>query len=385
MRDRIDNILGVIDEAAKRRITVFGDFCLDKYLYINPERNEPSKETGLIAYQAERKSLYPGVGGTVTNNLCALGAHVHCVGLVGDDGEGYELIKGLEQIGAQTGSMVISDKVMTSSYIKPMVGSASEPYAEINRIDIRNFSETPGELEEMLLTNLEQAVRDSEGLVVTDQFLELNYSVVTERIRRELADIARRYPEKFFFVDSRGFVDKYCGLTVKCNQFELPGIGQSKQLNEDYGQEKDWIASCARNDGDAGREVGPLSYLHWDAGVGRDGGGVDREAILEGGKRLLAVNGCSVVVTAGADGAYVFDGKSEEHIPAFRVSGPIDIVGAGDATNAGTILGLTLGLSLQDAVLLGMCVSSITIQQIGVTGTATIEQVKQQLNSALMI
>jgi sugar/nucleoside kinase (ribokinase family) len=65
------------------------------------------------------------------------------------------------------------------------------------------------------------------------------------------------------------------------------------------------------------------------------------------------------------------------------VEGPLDIVGAGDATNAGTMLGLTLGLTLPESVLLGGCVSSITIQQIGVTGTATIEQVKERLGEGV--
>jgi outer membrane murein-binding lipoprotein Lpp len=45
------------------------------------------------------------------------------------------------------------------------------------------------------------------------------------------------------------------------------------------------------------------------------------------------------------------------------------------------MLGLTLGLSLLESVLLGGCISSITIQQIGVTGTATVEQVKQRLKN----
>jgi len=331
-----DNILTVLDKAAERKITVFGDYCLDKYLYIDSSRNEPSLETGLTAYQVDRKGLYPGVGGTVVNNLCALGAGVCCVGLAGNDGEGYELLKGLEKTGAKTGLMVRSDEIMTSTYIKPMMGSEHEPYTEINRIDIRNFKKTSCELEEQLLINLNQAIKETEGVVVTDQFLELDYSVVTGRIRRELAEIAKCNTDKIFYADSRGFAGKYRNVIIKCNRFELPGADKS------------------------GDETG-------------------EDAILTLGAKLLSGNGRAVVVTAGVDGAYVFEGKEVTHIPAFLVQGPIDIVGAGDATNAGAILGLTLGLTLPDSILLGMCISSITIQQIGVTGTATIEQVKNRL------
>jgi len=333
---RIENILKVLDQIPDRSITVFGDFCLDKYLYINSTRNERSLETGRIAYQVERKNLFPGVGGTVTNNLRALGARVCCVGLVGDDGEGYELLKGLEKIGAETGLMVRSPDLMTGTYIKPMLGSDNEPYSEIDRIDIRNFKKTSNELEDLLLDSLEKALAVTEGVVVTDQFLESDYSVVTGRIRRELAELPRRYSNKVFYADSRGFIRDYRNIIVKCNQFELPGSDKS----------------CEKH---------------------------DKDAILKGGADLLSVNDCAVVVTSGANGAYIFEGDTVDFIPAFKVEDPIDIVGAGDATNAGVILGKTLGLSLPDSVLLGSCISSITIRQLGVTGTATIEQIKQQL------
>ena len=333
---RIKKILKVIDYAPDKTVTVFGDFCLDKYLYINSSRNEKSLETGLMAYQVENKKLLPGVGGTVANNLRALGVRTICIGLVGDDGEGYELLKGLKEIGAETDLMVHSNEVMTGTYIKPMLGSEDEPYSEINRMDIRNFKETSKELEDRLLENLKKALAFSEGVVITDQFLELNYSVVTERIRHELAELPKHYPNKLFYADSRGFADCYRNVIIKCNQLELPGANKTGTAH-------------------------------------------DEDAIIAGGKKLLSANGCAVVVTSGADGAYIFEGEAVTHIPAFRVEGPMDIVGAGDATNAGVIVGLALGLSLPDAVLLGSCISSITIQQIGVTGTATIEQIKQRL------
>ena len=331
-RKAVENILSVLDNASGRRVTVFGDFCLDKYLYINSKRDEKSLETGLTAYQVEKKALFPGVGGTVANNLRTLDVHVQCVGLSGNDGEGYELIKGLNDIGAETELMVRSDDIMTCTYIKPMRGSKDEPYNEINRFDIRNFKETTRELEDKLLINLNKALDTTEGVVITDQFLELNYSVVTDRIRREISEMPKRLPGKVFFADSRKYAGNYSNIIIKCNRYELPSAGG------------------AIND------------------------------VIAGGKDLLSKNGYAAVVTAGAGGAYTFEGKECLHVPAFNVEGPLDIVGAGDATNAGVILGLTLGLRLNDAVLLGSCISSITIQQIGVTGTATISQIKQRLS-----
>ena len=64
------------------RIVVFGDYALDKYLYSDPENDEISAETGKNVFCIHKKKIMAGVGGTITNNLCALGAQVRCIGLM---------------------------------------------------------------------------------------------------------------------------------------------------------------------------------------------------------------------------------------------------------------------------------------------------------------
>jgi rfaE bifunctional protein kinase chain/domain len=329
--ERIDPVLNVLDNVSSRTITVFGDYCLDKYLYIDPARDEASVETGLTAYQVDGINLYPGAAGTVANNLRSLGVRVRCVGLLGFDGEGYDLLKSLDKIGAETDLMVRSEMIPTNTYMKPMRRMNDGTHSEMSRLDIRNFKEISRELEDQLLKNLTKALEESQGVVIIDQFVQRNYSAVTDRIREQIAERAVQYSEKFFFADSRGFTGSYRNVIIKCNQHELPGSGE------------------------------------------------DENSIINRARQLLAANGRAVVVTLGAKGALVLEGGTMTRIPAFPVEGPIDIVGAGDATNAGSILGLSLGLTLPEAVLLGGCVSSITIQQIGVTGTATMEQVKRRL------
>jgi len=340
--ERVDNIFKVLDNTGSRSITVFGDYCLDKYMYIDPARDEASVETGLTAYQVDRTVLYPGAGGTITNNLRSLGVQVQCVGLLGNDGEGYDLLQCLERIGADTELMVQSDSIPTNTYMKPMRKSGDGTYTEMNRLDRRNFCETSQELEDRLRANLKKALDRSQGIIIIEQYRQRNCAAVTDRLRDEIADLAVRFPDKFFFADSRGFAECYRNVIIKCNQFELSESDREKNVGRDNVEGKN--------------------------------------SLLRQAKRLLAANNArAVVVTVGAEGAFVFERETMTRIPAFPVEGPLDIVGAGDATNAGVMLGLTLGLSLPEAVLLGGCVSSITIQQIGVTGTATIEQVKQRL------
>ena len=77
----------------------------------------------------------------------------------------------------------------------------------------------------------------------------------------------------------------------------------------------------------------------------------------------------------------VLDRNSLHCVDGVQVSGPIDIVGAGDSASAGFVLGLTRGLTSSQAAMVGCCVSSITIQQIGTTGTATVPQVLKRLEA----
>ncbi len=337
----IQKIQQALGDVHSRVIVVVGDYCLDKYFYSDPARDEASVETGLDAYQIHRKAVFAGVGGTITNNLRALGAQVRCVGTVGEDGEGWELLHVLEQIGADTTGMISTPHLMTSTYIKPMRKTPTGGYIEANRMDIRNFAPLPEDLQQQVQDNLLHAINGAHAVIVTDQFLERNCSVVTDNLRAAVSRLANEYPNLIFYADSRGFIHEYRNVIIKCNHLE------------------------------AVRAILPEHQ-----------GEITQELLLDCGKQLAHRNQSPVVITRGHQGSLLFDGDRVSQVPAFAVEGPLDIVGAGDATNAGIVLGLCLGLSLEEAALLGNCVSSITIQQIGVTGKATVDQVQQRLASA---
>ena len=341
MRERAAAILSVLGDVPSREITVFGDFCLDKYLYIDPDKDELSVETGLAAYQVVETRRFPGAGGTVVNNLRALGAQVRCVGLLGDDGEGYELMQALKHIGADTAGMVKTEERPTNTYIKPMRRQSDSVWHEMNRVDIRSFAVLPPSLEKRLIESLTRAVAETMGVVIVDQYMERNYAAVTDGVRGTLSRLARDNPDRFFYADSRRFVAEFRDIITKCNETELMNAMEPGASAE------------------------------------------DRDAILRNGRMLREKGGNAAIVTLGAGGSCVFEARGETWLPAFRADGPLDIVGAGDATSAGTLLGLTLGLPLPTAALLGSCVSSITIQQVGVTGTATVTQVADRLKTIL--
>jgi sugar/nucleoside kinase (ribokinase family) len=85
-------------------------------------------------------------------------------------------------------------------------------------------------------------------------------------------------------------------------------------------------------------------------------------------------------VTAGARGITLYDPQPESlhirDIPAFAVNGPIDVCGAGDSCSAGIACAKVSGATHEQAAAFGNLIASITVQQIGVTGTAPPDAVR---------
>lgn len=340
----IEKISTALSRTEEIAVAVIGDFCLDKYLYIDPANDEVSVETGLKAYEVDHKAIAAGVGGTITNNLRSLGVKTVCIGLIGDDGEGFELMKALDKVGADSTHMVKTDKLCTCTYTKPMRLEADGSYTEMNRFDFRNFTSPTPDMEDAMIAELKSVLDDVDAVIVTDQYYQRNAAAVTDGLREKLSALAKERKDKIFFVDSRAFISEYRNMIIKCNQFEL------------------------------------IEYF-----AGGKGDPEDLETLTKVGCELREKTGCPAFVTCGAKGMIVFDENGAEHVPGFRVDGKIDICGAGDATNAGIATGLSLGLSCTEAAKLACAVSSITIMQIGKTGTSTVSQVRDRLHGRPVI
>src|SRR5438128_3449471 len=139
---RLDLVEHILACAERLTIGVLGDLFLDRYLDLDAALTEPSLETGLDAYQVVRVRSYPGAAGTVINNLAALGVkRVYPISVIGDDGEGYELLRALDQLNVVDRTWILqSSSRRTPTYTKPMLQTNGQPARELNRLDIKNRS-----------------------------------------------------------------------------------------------------------------------------------------------------------------------------------------------------------------------------------------------------
>src|ERR1041384_1284234 len=118
-----DRFEAITSQYPRLRVAVVGDFCLDRYLEIDPARQEVSIETGLPVYNVTNVRAQPGGAGTVLNNLAALGVGaIYPVGFAGEDGEGYELRRALAaKPGVRLDYFLPASDRHTFTYCKPLI------------------------------------------------------------------------------------------------------------------------------------------------------------------------------------------------------------------------------------------------------------------------
>jgi bifunctional ADP-heptose synthase (sugar kinase/adenylyltransferase) len=333
-------------------IGVFGDLFLDRYLDIDAALTEPSIETGLDAYQVVRIRSCPGAAGTVINNLAALGVgRIVPISFIGDDGEGYELRQALAKMPAVDATpLITAPDRRTPTYTKPLLHQAGQPSRELNRLDIKNRTPTPERLQELLLRNLDEVWPKVDALLVVDQVSEAECGVVTTPLRTHLTVLGQLNPDKLMLADSRKRIHLFSYLSVKINWAECEAAVNA------------WGHPTVLHGG----KLSPVRPMTAQEMVEYCAARFERP----------------VFCTCGEFGLYLASRREDvaraSLIPAYPVPGPIDPVGAGDSTMAGIACAVVAGASLEQAAAFGNLVASITVQQLGTTGTASPTQVRQR-------
>jgi rfaE bifunctional protein kinase chain/domain len=315
------------------KVAIVGDFCLDRYLEIDPARTETSLETGLPVHNVVNVRAQPGAAGTVLNNVAALGAgEIFPVGFCGEDGEGFELRRALAaHPGVQLDYFLTTPLRRTFTYCKPLVIEPDEPPRELNRLDSKNWTPTPPAVAEELAASTARLLKRVHAVIVMDQVDLAETGVVTKAMLNVLGRETKNSALPII-ADSRRGLHGYPPVVFKMNAAELAklcGLGGTPSLD----QVRDATAQLARKN--------------------------QRTVFV-----TLAERG---LIGAAPDGVV-------EHVNALPLRGPIDIVGAGDSVTANLTLALAAGATLREALELAALASSIVIHQLGTTGTASVAQ-----------
>ena len=318
------NAAGILQSIHDLNVLVVGDVCLDRWCYYDPELSEASRETGIPRLAVVRTDLTPGAGGTIANNLVALGVRkVGVIGALGDDGFGWELLRSLTARQIAPDLMVRSAAMSTFTYTKLInlkTGEEDRP-----RVDFISPVNIPANLEEEVISNLRTWFDHFDVVLVSDQAETELGGVVTPAVRETIVDMAKAAPEKTVWVDSRVRMEHFRNVIAK------PNASEAEQ-------------ACIRAFGT-----------------------VDFRRLFQSCRFRL------MMVTEGPSGVRLFEEQGERHVPGRKVK-PVDICGAGDAFSAGAACALAVTKSPVAAAEFGNLVASITVQKRG-TGTASPDEV----------
>ncbi len=315
------NPAAILEKLPSLRALVVGDICLDRWCTYDPAEAEPSRETGIPRVGVVRTEITPGAGGTVANNLAALGVGtIGVLGVVGDDGFGYELGQALTARGIAADLLIRAPGNPTFTYTKLLNAVTGEE--DLPRVDWIQTEPLAPEIERKLLDSLTQQIERFDVILISDQAESRRGGVVSGGMRSLLADLAPAFPEKLIWVDSRMRIDQFRNVITKPNEQEA-------------------AAACARVPGGSGYES-------------------------------LRAHTASplLVVTHGGAGVTIVEPGRERRIETQKVENPVDICGAGDSFSAGASMALAATRDPEAAVRFGHAVASITIMKKG-TGTAS--------------
>ena len=306
---------------SKLSALVVGDICLDRWCTYDPAVADPSRETGISRIGVIRTEVTPGAGGTVANNLIALGAgHVRVLGVVGNDGFGYELVNALEFRGIATDTLIRAPVMQTFTYTKLI--NSQTGVEDVPRVDFINTSPLDPKVEQQVLDALPAAIQASEVILISDQAETSAGGVVTPAVRKLLAEIAPNHRGKVFLADSRARIGLFRNMIIKPNREEADSV---------------CLQQFGRIDYQVLREYCQARFM---------------------------------IVTDGENGALVVEPGKETFCKTKPISKPVDICGAGDSFSAGMALALAVTGSPVEAAHFGNLVASITIMKKG-TGTAS--------------
>jgi rfaE bifunctional protein kinase chain/domain len=337
----MENFARITATYPRLKIGIAGDFCLDRYFEIDPLREERSIETGLPVHNVMNVRCQPGGAGTILNNLAALGiGEIHAIGFAGEDGEGFELRRALEaRRGARLDHFLQTGDRRTFTYSKPLRLHAGKGPEELSRLDIKNWTPTPERISSRLSASLVEAAPSLDALIVLDQVDLPETGVITRHVLKTVAEIQCAHPKLLILADSRRGLAGFPPVTFKMNRAELSRL----------------IARELSSQAEIASEAAALARKQ-------------QQRVFV----TLSENG---ILGAAPDGTV-------EHVPALPERGEIDIVGAGDAVTANLAASLAGGATLRESLAIANAAASIVVHQLGTTGTASVEEIREMVQGA---
>lgn len=310
-------------------ILLVGDFMLDRYVYGDALRISP--EAPVQVLKVVRREQRCGGAASVAADIQALNAKTICVGVVGQDAAGDDLLALLNDCGAATdGIMRLSDRPTTCK--ERIIGLAQHRHRQqLLRIDDETAAPLPEQVYQRLLAVVERQIARCDAVCLQDY----NKGMLAERFCQQIIALANRHQKKVL-------VDPPLGADYSKFRGAFLITPNRKEASEAAGFAIQTIDDAAR-----------------------------AAAALRQRFELTAA-----AVTLDKEGVYYCDGAASEHLPTIpRLV--YDVTGAGDMMLAMTAVALGGGLDLRTALRLANIAGGLEVEKFGVATVSRDEMIAE--------
>ena len=313
-------LINIVENFSKPRVLLVGDFMLDRYVYGNVERISP--EAPVPVLRTVRNETRIGGAGNAADAIVALGGRAVCLGLIGTDDAGTQLIAKLNDAGADT-TMLLRRKTHPTTIKTRYVGLAQHRHAQqMFRVDEEAVDDASDRSLATMLAAVRRELKGCGVLAIEDY----NKGVLTDSACPQLIAEARK-------VGTPVVVDPAC------------------------------ISNYRRY-----RGATLLTPNRYEASIASGIAITDDESLARAAKQVLLIaEADAVVVTLDREGCYLLRRNS----PPVRIAhshprAVYDITGAGDEVLGMLAMALAEDCDLEHAVALANVVGGLEVERFGV-------------------
>jgi rfaE bifunctional protein kinase chain/domain len=310
----------IVEGFAGRRVVVFGDLVLDRFVLGTPKRI--SREAPVIILRFEEQRDVPGGGANATANVASLGGSALPVGVVGDDEQGASLLAELRARGIDVTGVGVVPGLRTVTKVRVLAGGPASLRFQVARYDIEAHLPAEASGHPALAAALASLAPGADAVAVSDY----GYGAVTgSGVARLRAHVRTDVP---VVADSRYALAGLTGVDgVTPNLEELESAAGHMLCTDDQ------VADAA-----------------------------------ETLRRRLQAH--FVLATRGSHGmTLVEENEPARHIPVYGTDQVADVTGAGDTVLATLTLALASGATAAEAATLADIAGGIVVMKLG---TATV-------------
>jgi len=297
------------------RVLVIGDVMIDAYLIGHVERISPEAPVPIVAIHKKEYRL--GGAANVALNLVALGAKPILCSVIGEDLDGNDLLKLLEDSNIQNSGIVRSKERQTTTKTRVMAQNH-----QMIRID-NEQTDTISEFDTYVLT--QRIINDLLPAADVVLFEDYDKGVITQILIEQITLAAHKLglkvvvdPKKRNFINYKG-VDLF-----------KPNL---KELKEGFK-----------------RDANPANPAEFEAAVS------DLMQVME-----LK----NIMVTMSEKGVMISDGKTFDYVPAHHRK-IADVSGAGDSVISVASLAMAIGLNNLEIAKLSNLAGGLVCEEVGV-------------------